>query len=73
MAESVVGKLSFSTLAVTFSRPGALFDGKEIQIMGTGHPEGYHLLDNSLILDCVLQQQFLPLTPQIGRQRCKTD
>lgn len=62
IAESVVGKQSFSTLAVTLSRPGALFDGKdliifptsssiEIQIMSTGHPEGYYLLDNSLILD----------------------
>ena len=26
IAESVIGKLSFSTLAVTLSRPGALFD-----------------------------------------------
>ena len=28
IAESVVGKLSFSTLAVTLSRPGALFDAR---------------------------------------------
>ena len=27
IAESVIGKLSFSTLAVTLSRPGVLFDG----------------------------------------------
>ena len=63
IAESVVGKLSFSTLAVTLSKPRALFDGKdltifptsssvtEIQIVGTGRLEGCQLLDNSLILD----------------------
>ena len=35
IAESVVGKLSFSTLAVTLSRPGALFDGKDLIIFPT--------------------------------------
>ena len=32
IAESVIGKLSFSTLAVTLSRPGVLFDGKDQSI-----------------------------------------
>ena len=35
IAKSVVGKLSFSTLAVTLSRPGALFDGKDLTIFPT--------------------------------------
>ena len=34
-AESVVGKLSFSTLAVTLPRPVALFDGKDLIIFPT--------------------------------------
>ena len=35
IAESVVGKQSFSTLAVTLSRPGALFDVKDLIIFPT--------------------------------------
>lgn len=35
IAESVVGKLSFNTLAVTLSRLGALFDGKDLIIFPT--------------------------------------
>ena len=35
IAKSVVGELSFSTLAVTLSRPGALFDGKDLIIFPT--------------------------------------
>ena len=35
IAESVTGKLSFSTLAVTLSRTGVLFDGKDLIIFPT--------------------------------------
>ena len=35
ITESVVGKMSFSSLAVTLSRPGALFDGKDLIIFPT--------------------------------------
>ena len=35
IAESVIGKLSFSTPAVTLSRPGVLFDGKDLIIFPT--------------------------------------
>ena len=41
IAESVVGKQSFSTLAVTLSRPGALFDGKDLIIFPTSSSVTY--------------------------------